>query len=425
MIFGRGPVSGQVQGYCIHAYRVGTWVGKPAYLATNSLTIQEGQQEIIWVIPECQIKVRGPGHPHVNLLTPQPFRFDQEGDFPQKDTPRDANSDHQLSPCWPLRGWNHNWHRRNQGLPPPQPPLPSLDCRFESDRSSVLTASSMSSLSDRSEGSWCPQQGRWCGETRAHMKINLPVFKDEDTKDTLTYQSWRWDLMVYHHTGCRDHTLLTYAIWSLQHYPRELVRSSEMDVTLDDMLTILDEHYINVKALDALDQELFQLWMADKETNLDWGICLSIHLHVLATSFPNHFPPNHVAELRQVCFYGRLPKQLKAMVACLKASPTKRLIVIPFGLQGKWKRKNPWSYPKTHRARHLITLINQKLLVSSLLGSSKGTNQYLKWLPCTWHTWKRKVPKEMRKWKAKTLTVLMGLWKSSWYTWQGLWRMPK
>ena len=30
------------------------------------------------------------------------------------------------------------------------------------------------------------------------------------------------------------------------------------------MLMILDEHYNNVKALGALNQELFQLWMADK-----------------------------------------------------------------------------------------------------------------------------------------------------------------
>ena len=41
------------------------------------------------------------------------------------------------------------------------------------------------------------------------MKINLPVFKDEDAKDVVTYQSWRWDLMVYQHVGC---TLLPYAI---------------------------------------------------------------------------------------------------------------------------------------------------------------------------------------------------------------------
>ena len=35
------------------------------------------------------------------------------------------------------------------------------------------------------------------------MKINLPIFKDEDAKDTVTYQSWRWDLTVYRHAGCR------------------------------------------------------------------------------------------------------------------------------------------------------------------------------------------------------------------------------
>ena len=39
-----------------------------------------------------------------------------------------------------------------------------------------------------------------------------------------------------------------------------------MDITLDDVLTILDEHYNNMKALDMMNQELFQLWMADKET---------------------------------------------------------------------------------------------------------------------------------------------------------------
>ena len=119
-------------------------------------------------------------------------------------------------------------------------------------------ASLMLSLSDRSEGSQCPQRGRRHGEAGAHMKINLPIFKDKDTKDAVTYQSWRWDLMVHHHAGCRDHTLLLYAIWSLQGYPGELAQSSGKDITLDDVLTILDEHYNNVKALDALNQELFQ-----------------------------------------------------------------------------------------------------------------------------------------------------------------------
>ena len=60
----------------------------------------------------------------------------------------------------------------------------------------------MSLLSDWSEGSQHLQRGRQSGEARAHMKINLPVFKDEDAKDAVTYQSWRWDLMVYHCAGC-------------------------------------------------------------------------------------------------------------------------------------------------------------------------------------------------------------------------------
>ena len=66
---------------------VGTWVGKPAYLAADSLTIQEGWWEISQVITECQIKVRGPVHPWVNPLTPQPFRFNQQGDSPQMTPP--------------------------------------------------------------------------------------------------------------------------------------------------------------------------------------------------------------------------------------------------------------------------------------------------------------------------------------------------
>ena len=119
------------------------------------------------------------------------------------------------------------------------------------------------------------------------MKINLPTFKDEDTKDAVTYQSWRWDLMLYRCAGCRDCTLLPYTIRSLQGYPGKLVWSSGTDITLDKVLTILDKHYNNLKALDTLHQELFQMRMADKETVMDWGVCLSQHLQILAASFPD------------------------------------------------------------------------------------------------------------------------------------------
>ena len=86
------------------------------------------------------------------------------------------------------------------------------------------------------------------------------------------------------------------------------MQSSGTDITLDNALTVLDEHYSNVKALDALNQEFFQMRMADKETVSDWGVHLSRHLQILAASFPDRFPPDNVAKLKRDHFYGRLPK---------------------------------------------------------------------------------------------------------------------
>ena len=61
-------------------------------------------------------------------------------------------------------------------------------------KSSLSMALLMLSMSNISEGSWHSQHGRQHREDGAHMKINLTVFKDEDAKDAVTYQSWRWDL---------------------------------------------------------------------------------------------------------------------------------------------------------------------------------------------------------------------------------------
>ena len=253
------------------------WVGKSAYLAADPWQSKGGQQAIAHAITDCWVRARGLGHPHVNPLAQQPFRFDCLRGSPIKDASGDGSSDCQPSPYLPPRGQDHNRHSRDQRPPSPQFPSPSPDRGFESDQSSISTASLMSSRSDRSDGSWHPQWGRQHQEDGACMKINLPVFKDKDAMDTMTYQSWRWDLMVYQHVGCSDCTLLPYAIRSLQDYPGKLVQSSSKDITLYDVLTILDEHYNNVKALDALSQELSQLWMADKETVLDRGICLLRH----------------------------------------------------------------------------------------------------------------------------------------------------
>ena len=112
-------------------------------------------------------------------------------------------------------------------------------------------------------------------EKKHTWKINLPVFKDENAKDAVTYQSWRWDLTVYWCAGCRDHTLLPYAIRSLQGYPGELVQSFGTDITLDDVLTIPDEHYNNVKVLDALNQWHF-LFLVWESSNMIFQLSVSL-----------------------------------------------------------------------------------------------------------------------------------------------------
>ena len=133
----------------------GTWVRKSVYLAADSMTIQEGKRAIAQAIMDCQVKVKGPRHPHVNLLTQQPFQFNPLRSSPSKDTSGDGSSDYPPSLHQPPRGWEHNRHQRDQRHQSPQFPSPSLDRGFESDQSSLSTASSMSSRSDQSDRSRC------------------------------------------------------------------------------------------------------------------------------------------------------------------------------------------------------------------------------------------------------------------------------
>ena len=84
---GEGLSLGKARDAVFTLMGVGTWVGKLAYLAADPLTIQEGQPAITQAITKCQIEARGPGQPHSNLLTPQPFRFHCPVDSPQKSAP--------------------------------------------------------------------------------------------------------------------------------------------------------------------------------------------------------------------------------------------------------------------------------------------------------------------------------------------------
>ena len=123
----------------------GTWMGKSAYLTTDSLTIHKGRRAIAQAVLDNRVKARGPGHPRVNLLAQQPFQFSALRNSHMKDMLGDGGSDYPPSPCRPSRGHKHNRRQRDQRPQSPRFPSSSPDCGFESDRSLLLMMSSVSS----------------------------------------------------------------------------------------------------------------------------------------------------------------------------------------------------------------------------------------------------------------------------------------
>ena len=75
MIDGEGLSLGEVRDTAFMLMGEGTWVGKPAYLTADPLTVQEGQQTIAQAMADCQIEARGPGCLHGNPSTPSAFQF--------------------------------------------------------------------------------------------------------------------------------------------------------------------------------------------------------------------------------------------------------------------------------------------------------------------------------------------------------------
>ena len=160
--------------------------------------------------------------------------------------------------------------------------------------------------------------------TQRPYEITLPVFKDEDTKDAITYQSWCWDLTVYHCTGCQDCTLLPYTIHCLQGYPggggEEFGDRHHPGWCPHHAGWTLQQ----CQGLVCFEPGTLSATNGWKRDSVRWGVYLSKHLQVLVASFPEHFPLDHIAVLKHDHFYGGLPKQLKAMVTYLEASTNKK-----------------------------------------------------------------------------------------------------
>ena len=91
----------------------GMWVGKPAYLTADPMTLLEGRRGITCAISDQRVKARGPGRPRVNQPAQQPFRFDVFRTPPPKGLKSQRDSD-RTTPRWPARGRGHNRRRRDQ-----------------------------------------------------------------------------------------------------------------------------------------------------------------------------------------------------------------------------------------------------------------------------------------------------------------------
>ena len=138
-----------------------------------------------------------------------------------------------------------------------------------------------------------------------------------------------------------------------------------------------------MKALDALNQELFQLQMADKQTVSDWGVHHSRHLQVLAASFPDHFPPDQVAELKRHCFCGGLPKCLKAMVDYLKAGLQVRTYSDYLRAAQEAEKEDSMELPRGPRAQTTDSTLKPRATSFFPLQKLKG-NQPASKMPAVW-----------------------------------------
>ena len=282
----------------------GMWVGKLAYLTTGPMTIQEGKRAIAQAVSDCWVKERGPGHPHVNLLAQQPFQFDPLEVPLQKMHLEIATTHHH--PVGPLRAKNIIGIGETRGL----------------DHLGSLHLPQIVGLRMTGVCYWLPQfhpglTGQMDQDVPEevdsiekkglHMKINLPILKDKDAKDAVAYQSQRWDLTVYQCAGCRD--------WNLLPYPNKILPRLSWRVSTEFWYGYNLEWFVDNLGWTLLQCEI--TWCAESGAIpiingrqgicVGWGVSLLRHLQVLATSFPDHFPPDCAAELKRIASTADFP----------------------------------------------------------------------------------------------------------------------
>ena len=166
-----------------------------------------------------------------------------------------------------------------------------------SDQSSLhLTMKRESHSTHRSA---CAGRGLW-------VKVNLPIFKHEKSKDAVTYSSWWWDVAIFHWSGLDGQYLLPYIFYSLQGFMGNLVRSSCKDATLSDILKTLDEHYGVIMTFNALSKELYSLKQGLSQNISEFRVHLLWQVQILHSEYPGRIQLEHMEEMKCDHFYEDL-----------------------------------------------------------------------------------------------------------------------
>ena len=130
------------------------------------------------------------------------------------------------------------------------------------------------------------------------MKVNLPIFKDEKTKNALTYQAWQWDAAIFCHSGLHDQHLLPNVFQSLPGVPWTSCQDLGEDATLTNILQTLDEHYGVVMMFDALSKELYSLKQGFRENVAKFRVYLSQQVQILQSEYLERIQQEHIEEMK-------------------------------------------------------------------------------------------------------------------------------
>ena len=127
------------------------------------------------------------------------------------------------------------------------------------------------------------------------LKVNLLIFKDEKTKDAVTYQ---WYIAIFCHFGWDNQHLLPHVFQSLQGFLEDLARSLEKNATLNNVLQMLDEHHGVVMMHDALSKELYSLKQGSGKNMARFRVCLLEQVQILQSEYLGRIQQKHVEEMK-------------------------------------------------------------------------------------------------------------------------------